>query len=83
MSCILSFFLFQRTYFQLRYYTFRAMKERIKNKLRDAKKEPKEENYKVDDVEDDRDVKEEEYYLGKDRDDERRKRAYVSAVNTP
>lgn len=52
-----------------------AMKERIKNKLRDAKKEPKEENYKVDDVEDDRDVKEEEYYLGKDRDDERRKRA--------
>ncbi|XP_076234866.1 spliceosome-associated protein CWC27 homolog isoform X2 [Calliopsis andreniformis] len=53
-----------------------AMKERIKNKLKDTKKEPKKgENYKVDDVEDDKDVKEDEYYLGKDRDDEKKRRA--------
>ncbi|OAD46920.1 Peptidyl-prolyl isomerase cwc27 [Eufriesea mexicana] len=39
-------------------YIFRAMKERIKNKLRDTNKEPKKvENYKINDVEDDKDIK--------------------------
>lgn len=53
------------------------MKERIKSKLRESKKEPKKvETYKVDDVEADKD--EEEYYLGKDRDLERKRKAYVS-----
>ncbi|XP_043255443.1 spliceosome-associated protein CWC27 homolog [Colletes gigas] len=53
-----------------------AMKERIKSKLKDTKKECKKvENYKVDDVEDDKDAKEEEYYLGKDRVEERKKKA--------
>ncbi|XP_076392747.1 spliceosome-associated protein CWC27 homolog [Megachile rotundata] len=52
-----------------------AMKERIKSKLRDTKKEPKKvESYKVDDTEGDKDI-EEEYYLGKDRDMERKRKA--------
>ncbi|OAD55026.1 Peptidyl-prolyl cis-trans isomerase CWC27 like protein [Eufriesea mexicana] len=39
----------------------KAMKERIKNTLRDTKKEPKKvQNYKIDDVEDDKDIKENE-----------------------
>lgn len=59
------------------YCIFRAMKERIKNKLRDTKKESKKENYKVDDDEDDKNIKEDEYYLGKDRDEERKRKAYV------
>lgn len=55
---------------------FRAMKQRIKNKLQDPKKEAtKAESYKVNDDEDD--TKEDEYYLGKDRDDERKRKAYV------
>ncbi|OAD61459.1 Peptidyl-prolyl cis-trans isomerase CWC27 like protein [Eufriesea mexicana] len=38
-----------------------AMKKRIKNTLRDTKKEPKEvQNYKIDDVEDDKGIKENE-----------------------
>ena len=58
------------------------MKERIKNKLRDTKKEAKKtENYKVDDAEDDNDVQEDEYYLGKDREEERKKKAFVSFIN--
>lgn len=57
---------------------FRAMKERIKSKLRDTKKEPKKvENFKVDDDEGDKDIKNDEYYLGKDRDEERKKKVYV------
>lgn len=52
-----------------------AMKERIKNKLRDTKKNSKTENYKVDDDEDDKEIKEDKYYLGKDRDEERKRRA--------
>lgn len=54
-----------------------AMKERIKNKLRDTKKELKKvENYKVDDDESKQDAGEEdEYYLGKDRDEERKRKA--------
>ncbi|XP_033332178.2 spliceosome-associated protein CWC27 homolog [Megalopta genalis] len=53
-----------------------AMKERIKNKLKETKKEPKKSNtYKVDDTEIDQDEKEEEYYLGKDREEERKKKA--------
>ena len=52
------------------------MKERIKNKLRETKKEAKKtEDYKVDDAEDDNDVQEDEYYLGKDREEERKKKA--------
>lgn len=59
------------------------MKERIKSKLRDTKKEAKKtENYKVDDAEDDNDVQEDEYYLGKDREEERKKKAFVSFINT-
>lgn len=58
------------------------MKERIKNKLKETKKEPKQINsYNVDDVEVDQDTKEEVYYLGKDRDEERRKKAYVCFTN--
>lgn len=58
------------------------MKERIKNKLRETKKEAKKtENYKVDDAEDDNDVQEDEYYLGKDREEERKKKAFVSFIN--
>lgn len=54
------------------------MKERIKSKLRDTKKEPKKvENFKVDDDEGDKDIKNDEYYLGKDRDEERKKKVYV------
>ncbi|OAD56580.1 hypothetical protein WN48_03267 [Eufriesea mexicana] len=42
----------------------KAMKERIKNTLRDTKKEPKKvQNYKIDDVEDDKDIKENEYRI--------------------
>lgn len=52
-----------------------AMKERIKNKLKDTKKGPKKvETYKIDDTEGDKEI-EEEYYLGKDRDMERKRRA--------
>lgn len=52
-----------------------AMKERIKSKLRDTKKESKKvENFKVDDDEGDKDIKDDEYYLGKDRDEERKKK---------
>lgn len=65
--------------FYLQYLIFfRAMKERIKSKLRDTKKEPKKvENFKVDDDEGDKDIKNDEYYLGKDRDEERKKKVYV------
>lgn len=56
-----------------------AMKERIKSKLRETKREPKRvENFKVDDEDDKEDVVEEEeeaYYLGKDRHDERKRKA--------
>lgn len=53
------------------------MKERIKSKLRDTKKESKKiENFKIDDDEGDKDIKD-EYYLGKDRDEERKKKVYV------
>lgn len=54
------------------------MKERIKSKLRDTKKESKKvENFKVDDDEGDKDIKDDEYYLGKNRDEERKKKVYV------
>lgn len=53
-----------------------AMKERIKNKLRDSKKEPKKtENYKVDDDEGEKDTNEDDYYFGKERDEERKRKA--------
>lgn len=59
-------------------FFFRAMKERIKSKLRDTKKESKKiENFKIDDDEGDKDIKDDEYYLGKDRDEERKKKVYV------
>lgn len=53
------------------------MKERIKNKLKEAKKPDtkKAENIKVADTDIGKDVEEEEYYLGKDRDDERKRKA--------
>lgn len=57
------------------------MKERIKNKLRDPKKtsqsKPKIEEDKVKKEETNEDKEVEEYYLGKDRDEERKKKAYV------
>ncbi|OAD53181.1 Peptidyl-prolyl cis-trans isomerase CWC27 like protein [Eufriesea mexicana] len=41
-----------------------GMKERIKTTLRDTEKEPKKvQNYKIDDVEDDKDIKENEYRI--------------------
>lgn len=55
------------------------MKERIKNKLKDSKKisKPKTENADVKiDVKEEGEI--EEYYLGKDRDDERKRKAYVN-----
>lgn len=56
---------------------YRAVKEKIKNKLKDSKKtaqsKPKAENADVN-IED---GEIEEYYLGKDRDDERKRKAYV------
>lgn len=53
------------------------MKERIKNKLREAKKPDakKAEVIKVADTDGDKDGEEEEYYLGKDKDDERKRKA--------
>lgn len=56
------------------------MKERIKNKLKDSTKisqsKSKIENDKVGN-EETNDAEVEEYYLGKDRDEERKKKAYV------
>lgn len=54
---------------------YRDVKERIKNKLKDSKKtaQSKAENADVN-IED---GEIEEYYLGKDRDDERKRKAYV------
>lgn len=63
------------------YYNNRAMKERIKNKLKDSKmisqSKPKIENDKVKDENINEDTEVEEYYLGKDRIEERKKKAYV------
>lgn len=62
-------------------YNNRAMKERIKNKLKESKKisqsKPKIENdeTKVEDTNENTEI--EEYYLGKDRDEERKRKAYV------
>lgn len=57
------------------------MKERIKNKLKDFKKisesKPKIENDETKDKDINEDAEVEEYYLGKDRDEERKKKAYV------
>lgn len=57
------------------------MKERIKSKLRDSKKtsqsKPKIEDDKVKKEETNEDKEIEEYYLGKDREEERKKKAYV------
>lgn len=63
----------------------RAVKERIKNKLKDSKKtsqlKPKIENdeTKIEKLNEDEEI--EEYYLGKDRDEERKKKAYVTFFN--
>lgn len=63
------------------YCNNRAVKERIKNKLRDSKKasqsKPKIDNDKLNE-ETNEDAEMEEYYLGKDRDDERKRKAYVT-----
>lgn len=61
------------------------MKERIKSKLKDSTKlEPKlktkDESDQINDEETNKD-KIEEYYLGKDRDDERKRKAYVLFYN--
>lgn len=62
-------------------YDNRATKERIKNKLKDSKKSsqstPKIENNKTKDEDTNEIAETDEYYLGKDRDDERKKKAYV------
>lgn len=59
----------------------RAMKERIKNKLKDSKKisqpKPKIEDDKIKDEDVNEDAEIDEYYFGKDRDEERKKKAYV------
>lgn len=64
------------------WYNNRAVKERIKNKLKDSKKSSqsklKVEDDKVKKEETSEDKEEEEYYLGKDRDEERKKKAYVA-----
>lgn len=62
----------------------RAVKERIKNKLKDSKTsqlKPKIENdeTKIEKLNEDEEI--EEYYLGKDRDEERKKKAYVTFLN--
>jgi len=56
------------------------MKERIKNKLKDSKKaHPKlkdeDDKTKVEDANEDMEI--EEYYLGKDRKEQRKRKAYV------
>lgn len=57
----------------------RAVKERIKNKLKDSKKtsqiKPKIESDEIKAENEDEEI--EEYYLGKDRDEELKKKAYV------
>lgn len=57
------------------------MKERIKNKLKDSKKisqsKPKIEDDKTKDEDTNENAEIEEYYFGKDRDEERKKKAYV------
>lgn len=62
----------------------RAMKERIKNKLKDSKKfsqlKSKTENNETENAEANADAEAEEYYLGKDRDEERKRKAYVIFV---
>lgn len=58
----------------------RAVKERIKNKLKDSKKtsqiKPKIESDEIKAENEDEEI--EEYYLGKDRDEELKKKAYVT-----
>jgi len=58
------------------------MKERIKNKLKDSKKisqsKPKIENDETKDKNINENAEIEEYYFGKDRDEERKKKAYVT-----
>lgn len=57
------------------------MKERIKNKLKDSKKnsqsKPKVENDEMKDEDVNETAEVDEYYFGKDRDEERKKKAYV------
>lgn len=59
----------------------RAVKEKIKNKLRDSKRtsqsKSKVKNDEIKDKKINEDAELEEYYLGKDREDERKKQAYV------
>lgn len=58
---------------------YRAAKERIKNKLKETSKlKPKieKDEIKVEELNEDAEI--EEYYLGKDRDEERKKKAYVT-----
>lgn len=58
------------------------MKERIKNKLKDSKKisqsKPKIENDETKDENINENAEIEEYYFGKYRDEERKKKAYVT-----
>lgn len=60
----------------------RAVKERIKNKLKDSKKtsqiKPKIESDEIKTEKLNEDEEIEEYYLGKDRDEELKKKAYVT-----
>lgn len=63
-------------------FNHRAAKERIKTKLKDSSKisklKPKIENEEIKTEELNEDAEIEEYYLGKDRDEERKKKAYVT-----
>lgn len=64
----------------------RSVKERIKNKLKDSKKtselklEIENDEVKAEELNEDAEI--EEYYLGKDRDEERKKKAYVTFLYT-
>lgn len=63
-------------------YNNRAIKERIKNKLKDSKKisqsKLKIENEETRDENINETAEVDEYYFGKDRDEERKKKAYVT-----
>lgn len=63
-------------------YNNRAIKERIKTKLKDSKKisqsKLKTENVETTDENINENAEDDEYYFGKDRDEERKKKAYVT-----
>lgn len=61
----------------------RAVKERIKNKLKDSKKTSQiKSKIENDEIKAEKLNEDEEYYLGKDRDEELKKKAYVTFFYT-